>query len=69
MSDRDERLKQEIIGRFMAGDSVDMLVAGYTEFTSVYVLIRERITKLEVFIDELARDNDLSPLTDWRRGF
>ena len=51
MSDRDERLKQEIIGRFMAGDSVNMLVANYTEFTSVNVLIRERITELELEID------------------
>ena len=31
--------------------------------------LEERITKLEEFIDELARDNDLSPLSDWRDGF
>ena len=31
--------------------------------------LQKRITKLEKFIDELAGDNDLSPLTDWLRGF
>lgn len=28
----------------------------------------ERITKLEKFIDELAEDSDLSPVSDWRKG-